>query len=86
MAQTAPFDFNLAVDRMYSAVTDANGELQPIDRMEFEVLDGGGLRWSLWVDGRRIYSASGQADDADGFLAATKIMLAMRSKQEKDHG
>ena len=86
MQQATDFDFHGALDRMVSALTGADGELLPIDRVEFEVLDGGGLRWNLWADRRRIYSAGGQADDADGFLTATRIMLAMRAEQEKDHG
>lgn len=64
-----------AVDKLEALITGPGGELLP-DRIEFERLEGGRVRWNLWQGSRRLYSAAGRASDLPGLMAASQMILA----------
>lgn len=70
--------FEQAVCKLEEALYGPDGELRPVDRIEFEPLDSGQVKWSIWEHGRLIYSASGWPDDLTGLLTATKTILELR--------
>lgn len=72
-SQSHPTDFDQAVAKLEEAITGPDGP----NRIEFELLDGGGVKWNLWHDSRRLYSATGHATDIAGFLAASRMLLEM---------
>lgn len=75
-------EYEAALAKLQAAITDERGELLPISRLEFEILDEAGVvRWNLWQGSQRLYTATGQASDVTGFLAASKMILEMRSEQ-----
>jgi len=64
--------------RLYEAITDPDGELLPIDRIEIEILDGGQIRWNVRQDGQLLHSLAGWPDDLPGLLTATKTLIELR--------
>lgn len=69
-------DLNEAIERLENALTGPDGELIPIERIEFERI-GRQVRWSLFAQGgRRLYAATDQAGDLTGWLTATGMLLA----------
>jgi hypothetical protein len=79
-------EFDAALQKLQGAITDPAGDLRPITRIDFEVLDGGQVRWTIWQDQRRLYTASGHATDVTGFLAASRMILEMRAQQTAPDG
>ena len=82
-------EYETALAKLNAAITDQAGELLSITRIDFELLDRSGsngepvrtrrVRWNLWQDSRRLYTATGDAGDVAGFLAASKMILEMRA-------
>ena len=71
-----------AVQKLMAAITDEAGELRPIGRIEIEPV-GRQVRWTIWGDGLLLYTATGRAEDVDGFLSATQMILGMELKGRK---
>lgn len=71
--------FNAAVNKLEAAITDEEGQLRPISRIEFEILSSR-VRWNLWEGSRRLHSLTDLADQTHGFLAASKMIMEIRAR------
>lgn len=66
-------------DRLIAAITDERGGLRAITRIEFELV-GRQIRWTIWEGERRLHTVNDRAEDAAGFLEATREVIAMRAE------
>ena len=78
-------------DKMAEAVMDQAGNVRPIHRIEFEVVDAaaGKVRFTLWerhagrtaTRWRMAYAGMTRAEDLSGSLAFTKMLLIAQQVQ-----
>ena len=54
------------IQKLVAAITDEQGELRPISRIEFEIV-GRYVRWSLWEGSTRLHTLTDRAERAAGF-------------------
>ena len=78
-----PTKLEAKTEEMIAALTDEQGELLPIQRIDFEII-GGQIRWTIWSDldtpgvlGRRLQSITTRIGEIDGLLEASKLLLEM---------
>ena len=64
------------IQKLVAAITDEQGELRPISRIEFEIV-GRYVRWSLWEGSTRLHTLTDRAERAAGFLEPTAELLEM---------
>ena len=64
------------IQKLVAAITDEQGELRPISRIEFEIV-GRQVRWSLWEGSTRLHTLTDRAERATGFLEPTADLLEM---------
>ena len=55
---------------------DANGNLRPINRIEFVRLDNGAIQFTLFSDSHRIGTQVGRGTELLGFLLETEMLLS----------
>ena len=67
------------IQKLVTAITDEQGELRPISRIEFEIV-GRQVRWSLWEGSTRLHTLTDRAEHATGFLEPTADLLEMRAE------
>jgi hypothetical protein len=75
-------ELEAGIQKLVAAITDDQGELRPISRIEFEIV-GRQVRWSLWEGSTRLHTLTDRVDRterSDGFLEATKMLLEMRAE------
>lgn len=61
-------------ERLEHALTRADGSSKEIERLEIEILSGDRFRWSIWADGRRVFSDTASADQLNGMLRCTGVL------------
>ena len=64
------------IQKLVTAITDEQGDLRPISRIEFEIV-GYQVRWSLWEGSTRLHTLTDRAERATGFLEPTADLLEM---------
>ena len=64
------------IQKLVAAITDEQGELRPISRIEFEIV-GHQVRWSLWEGSARLHTLTDRAERATDFLEPTAELLEM---------
>jgi hypothetical protein len=57
------------------ALCDADGALVDITKIEFEILSTDRFRWTLWRNGRRLYTQVGTPADTPALLDATLTVM-----------
>jgi len=66
----------IGIQKLVTAITDEQGDLRPISRIEFEII-GRQVRWSLWEGSTRLHILTDRAEHAIGFLEPTADLLEM---------
>ena len=69
-------ELEAGTQKLVAAITDEQGELRPISRIEFEIV-GRQVRWSLWVGSTRLHTLTDRVERATGFLEPTAELLEM---------
>ena len=78
-------EFESRVQLLEQVLVDHEGNLRPIERIDFEVL-GGQVRWSVWSAGQRLQSLTTRIDDVAGLLEASKLILQMAVADQASAG
>jgi hypothetical protein len=68
-----------AAAKLFAAITDEAGQLRPITRIDFQIVDGGGVRWEIWQGSRLLYCGPGRADRMHALLNGTRAIILARS-------
>ncbi len=71
-----PAELECGIQKLVAAITDEEGDLRPISRIEFEIV-GRQVRWSLWEGSTRLHSLTHRAERAAGFLEPTADLVEM---------
>ena len=77
-----PQESEVKIQQMTDALTDAGGNLLPLDRIEFQVI-GCQIRWTVWgrasveAPCQRLQSLTTRVEDVDGLLEASKLLMLM---------
>lgn len=70
-----PNDVDAMVEKLERALTGPDGNLVRVDRIEFERIGRGLVRWSLFSGGRRIYTATDRPGNLAGWLTCSNVLL-----------
>lgn len=61
--------------QLEAALIRPDGSPVDLERIEIEVLPGDRFRWGIFADGRRVFAIEENADQVQGMLRITGIML-----------
>lgn len=76
METTTDANVETKIAELTAKLIDENGDLRPIERIEFEPI-GRSVRYTLWSGGRRLQTVTAPSGDLVGLLKATQIFLAI---------